>query len=77
MKLEKYLHLYRITQTEFAKEIGISLPHLNNILKGKRNASIPLGEIIDRATRGKVSFKDLYNEKAPSKFKRALMDEEI
>lgn len=69
MKLSEYLKKYGISQAKFSRLIGISPPHLNNIIKGNRNVSIPLGKIIEKTTNQEVSLNDLYNEEAPSKFK--------
>lgn len=34
------------TQTELARKIGISQPHLSNILAGKTTPSIPIAEAV-------------------------------
>ena len=69
MKLKDYLKEKDITEDFFAASIGVSQVHVNYITRGKRNPSIELSRIIEKATDGKVTVYDLFNPEAPSRLK--------
>ncbi|WP_080502660.1 helix-turn-helix domain-containing protein [Neochlamydia sp. EPS4] len=44
MDLDEYLFRKRISQTDFAKDLGISRTHLEEILRGRRSPSVKLAK---------------------------------
>ena len=70
MDLKNYLKIHSLPQEKFASLLGISQPHLSNILKGRKSPSIQLAKRINDVTNGKVSLDDLFNPEAPSRMKR-------
>lgn len=55
MKLKIYLCTNNITQTDFAKKLGISRSHLNLIVSGKQRPSKSLANLIETITEGEVT----------------------
>ncbi len=71
MKLKEYMKEKGLTERKFAPLVGTSQQHINNIIRGKANPSLELVNIIEEVTEGKVTFKDLFNPKAPSRLQSA------
>jgi len=59
MSLDEYLWRNKISRTDFAKLLGVSRSHLQQILSGNRNASIKLAKKIEEVTQGKVSKEEM------------------
>jgi DNA-binding XRE family transcriptional regulator len=55
MDLDEYLFRKRISQTDFAKDLGISRNHLGEILRGRRTPSVKLAKKIEELTQGEVT----------------------
>lgn len=70
MKLKEYLKMKCLTEYDFADILGITQPHVNYIVNGKKNASAGLAKRIEDVTNGQVTFNDLYSSKAPSRLKK-------
>ena len=58
MKLSEYLKENDLTQEGFAQFIDYSLPHIHAVVNGRR-PSRKLARIIQMATKGKVTCKEL------------------
>jgi len=69
MKLKDYIKEEEMTEQEFARSIGVSQPHINFIVRGKRNPSFELAKIIEEKTKGIVTFSDLFNPNVPSRLR--------
>lgn len=59
MNLREYLESERITVKDFAKNIGFTRQRFHRILAGQ-DFLLTDAYIIEKATRGKVKVKDLY-----------------
>jgi len=70
MKLKEYLKMKGLTEYDFADILGITQPHVNYIVNGKKNASAGLAKRIEDVTNGQVTFNDLYSSKAPSRLNK-------
>lgn len=53
------------TQSQFAREVGCSEPHLSLVLKGERGVSLKLAGRIDRRTGGAVPTDAWVLEEVP------------
>jgi len=69
MKLSDYLKKHKLTHGAFADVVGVARPFITNISNGKKNPSLALVHKIQVATKGDVTFEDLFNPEAPSKLK--------
>jgi transcriptional regulator with XRE-family HTH domain len=49
-----------MTQTQFAKQTGLSLSSVSRIISGERQPSLKVMQIIYRATDGKVRADDFF-----------------
>lgn len=58
MKLSHYITKQKFTQKDFARILGISEPHLSQVINGKALPSIRLAILIERKTGGAVTLKD-------------------
>ena len=58
MNLRDYLHVKRITQTEFAKQLNVTRNFVSLITNGKRFPSSGMKKLIEIVTQGQVSIKD-------------------
>jgi transcriptional regulator with XRE-family HTH domain len=58
MDLDEYLFRKRVSQTEFAKELGISRNHLGEILRGRRSPSVKLAKKIEELSQGEVTKEE-------------------
>jgi DNA-binding XRE family transcriptional regulator len=58
MDLDEYLFRKRISQTDFAKHLGISRNHLGEILRCKRSPSVKLAKKIGELTQGEVTKEE-------------------
>ncbi len=58
MDLDEYLFRKKISQTDFANELGISRNHLGEILRGRRSPSVKLAKKIEELTKGKVTKEE-------------------
>lgn len=59
MNFREYLFKKRISQVEFAKKLGVSRGHLNQILHGNKHPSRKLAKKIEEETEGKVTAIEL------------------
>ena len=59
MKLEKYLTTNKIKLTEFSKLSKIKISYLSQIKHRKKSPSLNVAIMIEKATKGQVTFKDL------------------
>jgi len=62
MKLKQYIRQSRMTQTQFAKQIGLSLSSVSRIISGERQPSLKVMQIIYRATDGTVRADDFFTD---------------
>ena len=62
MKLKQYIRQSRMTQTQFAKQTGLSLSSVSRIINGERQPSLRVMQIIFRATDGKVRADDFFTD---------------
>lgn len=62
MRLEEWLRDREISQTDFAKKVGISPSMMSRIIGGSRNASIYLVGKIETLTGGAVGLEDWLNQ---------------
>lgn len=53
--LQTFINAFEGSQRDFAKEIGISEPHLSALSSGKKRPSLKLAVRIERLTKGAVS----------------------
>lgn len=58
MDLDEYLFRKKISQIEFANELGISRNHLGEILRGRRSPSVKLAKKIEELTKGEVTKEE-------------------
>lgn len=58
MHLKEWLHQNRMTQYEFAKEIGYLHTYLSNCLHQRANPGRKFLEAVEKATKGQVTRKD-------------------
>ena len=54
----------RMTQAQFAKDVGCSESHLSLVLKGERGVSLGLAKRISEATAGAIPVEALPHEAA-------------
>lgn len=59
MRLDHYFFITKISKTEFAQRLGITLSHLSHISAGKRAPSRKLAKKICELTQGYVSVNEL------------------
>ena len=59
VNFREYLFKKRITQVDFAKKLGISRGHLNQILHGIKHPSRKLANKIEEESEGKVTAVEL------------------
>ena len=69
MKLSEYLKKHKLTQEEFAKMVGVARPYITTIISGNRSPSPALINKIQDVTKKEVSFDDLFNPDAPTRFR--------
>ena len=62
MKLKQYIRQARMTQTQFAKQTGLSLSSVSRIISGERQPSRRVMQIIYQATDGKVKADDFFRD---------------
>ena len=62
MKLKQYIRQARMTQTQFAKQTGLSLSSVSRIINGERQPSLRVMQIIIRATDGKGRADDCFTD---------------
>ncbi len=59
MKLKIWLVTNNKTLTKFCEEINHDITYISKICKGKKKPGRKLAEIIEKATNGQVTMKDL------------------
>jgi transcriptional regulator with XRE-family HTH domain len=64
MTLSDYLSQSQITQREFARDVGVSKSHLNEIIRGVKRPSPEVARRISDRTRGEVPFTSWPNTAA-------------
>ena len=69
MELRKYLSKKGISQTDFAKNVGVTRARINQIANKRMNPSLTLAKHIEDVTEGAVTVYDLIEIGAPSRFK--------
>jgi len=62
MKLDQFIKQHGMTQTQFAKRTGLSVSSISRIVKGERQPSLKVMQIIFRATDGKVRADDFFTD---------------
>jgi len=62
MKLKQYIRQARMTQTQFAKQTGLSLSSVSRIISGERQPSLRVMQIIYQVTNGKVKADDFFRD---------------
>lgn len=62
MKLKQYIRQSRMTQTQFAKQTGLSLSSVSRMISGERQPSLRVMQIIYQATDGKVRADDFFRD---------------
>ena len=62
MKLKQYIRQARMTQTQFAKQTGLSLSSVSRMISGERQPSLRVMQIIYQATDGKVRADDFFRD---------------
>lgn len=60
MKLKEYAHLKRGNASCLAKKINISPMYVSQMVNGKRGITPKNAALIEKATAGRVSRKDIY-----------------
>ena len=58
MDLDEYLFRQKISQIDFANELGISQNHLGEILRGRRSSSVKPAKKIEESTKGEVTKEE-------------------
>jgi transcriptional regulator with XRE-family HTH domain len=66
MKLKEYVYKNRVNISEMARQIGMSINHLNNIVHGKRIPGPELARRIQEQTHDWVTVDDLIPSKSPA-----------
>ena len=69
MELKKYLEKEGLSQTEFAKKLGVTSARISQIVNRKRNPSVFLMVAIEEITNGNVTMRELFTPEAPSRLK--------
>ena len=59
MRLDIWMRINKKTQSEFAKELGVSRAYFNRIVCNMRPPSKSLGLLIEMKTNGEVTLRDL------------------
>lgn len=59
MYLFAYLEFVGMSQTDFAKELGISQGSIGNYIAGTRTPSLEIARKIEKKTKGKVTIDEL------------------
>lgn len=59
MRLDVYLTIVGISDTDFANKLHISRNHLNGIKKGRLKPGAPLAYLIESITNGEVKADEL------------------
>ena len=72
MRLEEYLKENNLSQVKFAKMIGVTPPVISYMVKRKKNVSNQVIRRVEKATKGKVLFADLYVDTESRKIKKHL-----
>jgi DNA-binding transcriptional regulator YdaS (Cro superfamily) len=67
MNLKDYLYYKRVSYDDFARVIGVTKGHLQNIISGTRWPSTKLCSKIELHTAGEVTLKDLTKGKPKRK----------
>ena len=67
MKLADYLAKNGLTHDDFSKKVGVTRPMITFLVNRRKNPSLKLVKRIEDATKGEVSFHDLFNPDAISK----------
>jgi DNA-binding transcriptional regulator YdaS (Cro superfamily) len=62
MNLRDYLHFQRITTAEFARRINYYHGTLNEYMRGRVRVSKRLAEVIEKATNGEVTAKEVLEQ---------------
>ena len=62
MKLKQYIRQARMTQTQFAKQTGLSMSSVSRMISGERQPSLRVMQIIYQATDGKVRADDFFRD---------------
>jgi DNA-binding transcriptional regulator YdaS (Cro superfamily) len=63
MELKDYLKSKKMKMTQFAKLVGYSYPQIRRVIHKERYASQRLAKVIELATGGEVTVKELVRER--------------
>jgi len=69
MELKQYLEEKGLSQTEFARKLGVTSARISQIVNRKRNPSVFLMKAIEEVTGGSVTMQELFSPDAPSRLK--------
>lgn len=72
MNVREYLYKAKISQTAFAKKIGVSLFWMNQIYHRKKTPSLSNALKIVKETNTEVDFLDLLSEKDLEEFNKNI-----
>jgi transcriptional regulator with XRE-family HTH domain len=70
MELITYLKKHKMTHKEFSKKVGVSDVQITRIVNKTTNPSAHLIREIEKATKGEVTFNDLFNPELPSRLNK-------
>lgn len=62
MKLKDYLYFNKISTTDFAEQINYQRSYLSAVTNGSRKCGAKLAKIIEKATNGQVTAKELLSK---------------
>lgn len=67
MKLRDYLYFERIAIKDFAKKINYAPSHIGEYMSGRNRLSRKAADLIEKATDGKVTAKEILDANPPKK----------
>ena len=67
MNLKDYMEQEKLTETEFACDIGITQQHLNRLIRMLSHPSLPLAKKIQEKTNSQVTIEEMLNPQLPSR----------
>jgi len=74
MKLQDYLKINSIKLTDFAKKLGVTMPHLSGVANGRIVCSKKLASKIQSKSDGAVSIEEAIDPKGtPSIFENDML----
>jgi transcriptional regulator with XRE-family HTH domain len=76
MDLRTYLFKHRITQTDFARRVGISLATVQNIIKGVQ-INLMTAKLVEVYTLGEVKALSMVTPKVRKRWQKAREEKQI